>query len=138
MTKINKMTLRGFKSFASKTELLFGDRFNCILGPNGSGKSNVLDAICFVLGKSSSRALRAEKSANLVYNGGKSKKSAKEGEVSIFFDNTKGTFPTDLQQIKVTRIIKASGQSVYKINDKRRTRHEILELLSVANIDPNG
>ena len=138
LTRINKITLRGFKSFANKTELLFGEKFNCVLGPNGSGKSNILDSICFVLGKSSSRALRAEKSANLVYNGGKSKKPAKDGEVSIFFDNTKGTFPTDLQQIKVTRIIKSSGQSIYKINDKRRTRQEILELLSVAKIDPNG
>ncbi len=138
MTKINKILVKGFKSFANRTELLFGEKFNCVLGPNGSGKSNILDSICFVLGKSSSRALRAEKSANLVYNGGKSKKSAKQGEVSIFFDNSKKIFPTDMSQVKITRIIKSNGQSVYKINDKRRTRHEMLELLSLAKIDPNG
>jgi len=138
LTKINKIVMRGFKSFATKTELLFGEKFNCVLGPNGSGKSNVLDAICFVLGKSSARSLRAEKSANLVYNGGKTNKPAKAGEVSIFFDNSNNTFPTDMNQVKVTRIIKNNGQSIYKINDKRRTRHEILELLSVAKIDPNG
>ena len=69
-TKINKMVMHGFKSFAKHTEILFGPKFNCVLGPNGAGKSNVLDALCFVLGKSSSKNLRAEKSANLVYNGG--------------------------------------------------------------------
>ena len=130
--------MKGFKSFANRTEILLGDRYNCILGPNGSGKSNVLDAVCFVLGKSGARSLRAEKTANLVYNGGKKNKPAKEGEVSIFFDNTKGTFPTEDRQVKVTRIVKNDGQSIYKINDKRRTRGEILELLSVARIDPNG
>jgi len=103
-TRINKMVMQGFKSFAKHTEILFGGNFNCVLGPNGAGKSNVLDALCFVLGKSSSRDLRAEKSANLIYNGGKSKKPAKHGEVSIFFNNNKNTFPTEDPEVKITRI----------------------------------
>ena len=60
MTKILKLLMRGFKSFATKTELVMGDNFNVVLGPNGSGKSNVLDAVCFVLGKGSAKGLRAE------------------------------------------------------------------------------
>ncbi|MFH1849795.1 MAG: chromosome segregation protein SMC [archaeon] len=138
MTLIQKIVMRGFKSFALKTELLFGNRFNVILGPNGSGKSNVLDALCFVLGKSSTKGLRAEKSANLIYNGGKSKNPAKDGEVSIFFDNSKQEFPTEDSVIKITRVVKGSGQSVYKINDKTRTRQQILDLMSHANINPDG
>ena len=59
-TKINRMVMQGFKSFAKHTEIIFGEKFNCVLGPNGAGKSNVLDSLCFVLGKSSSRDLRAE------------------------------------------------------------------------------
>ena len=51
MTKINKLEMKGFKSFAKRSELIFGDNFNCVIGPNGSGKSNILDALCFVLGK---------------------------------------------------------------------------------------
>ena len=70
MTKITRLILHGFKSFAKRTEIVFGDEFNIVLGPNGSGKSNVLDAICFVLGRTSAKSLRAEKSANLIYNGG--------------------------------------------------------------------
>lgn len=138
MTKINKLEMQGFKSFAKKTELIFNDSFNCIIGPNGSGKSNVLDALCFVLGKSSSKALRAEKSSNLIYNGGKSKNPAKEGMVSIYFDNEEGEFPIKENHLKITRIIKQSGQGIYKINDKTVTRQQVLDIMSHARINPNG
>ncbi len=138
MTKINKMVLHGFKSFAKHTELVFGDDFNCVLGPNGSGKSNILDALCFVLGKSSTKSLRAEKASNLIYNGGKSKKPAKHGEISIYFDNKGKLFPTEDPEVKITRIVRPTGQSIYKINDKVRTRQQIIDLLNVAKIDPNG
>ncbi len=132
------MVMRGFKSFAKHTELVFGTDFNCCLGPNGSGKSNILDALCFVLGKSSAKSMRAERSSNLIYNGGKSKKPAKEGEVSIYFDNSHKRFPTQDPEVKITRIVRQNGQSVYKINDKTRTRQEIVDILSFAKIDPDA
>ncbi len=138
MTKINKLVMQGFKSFAKKTEVVFDDNFNCILGPNGSGKSNILDALCFVLGKTSSKSMRAEKSANLIYNGGKTKKSAKHAIVSIYFDNTEGIFPLDNKEIKISRRVKQSGSSDYKINDNKVTRTQIVELLSHARINPDG
>lgn len=138
MTKILKLEAKGFKSFAEKTEIVFGDDFNVILGPNGSGKSNCFDALCFVLGKSGAKGLRAEKSANLIYNGGKQKTPAKQGEVSIFLDNAEGTFPVKEKVVKITRIIKPSGISIYKINDEKHTRDQVLELLGSASIDPNG
>ena len=138
MTRINRLVCNGFKSFAKHTELIFGEQFNCIIGPNGSGKSNVLDALCFVLGKSSSKSLRAEKASNLIYNGGKLKNPAKQGEVSIYFDNSTHVFPTTDSEVKISRIVKQSGQSVYKINDKTVTRQQILDLLSLAKIDPDG
>ncbi|MBW2974992.1 chromosome segregation protein SMC [Candidatus Woesearchaeota archaeon] len=100
--------------------------------------SNVLDSLCFVLGKSSAKSMRAEKSSNLIYNGGKAKKPAKEGEVSIYFDNSGKRFPTEDPEVKITRIVRQSGQSVYKINDKTRTRQEVLDILSLAKIDPDG
>ncbi len=130
--------MKGFKSFNNKTEILFGNDFNCILGPNGSGKSNVLDSLCFVLGKGSSKALRAEKSANLIYNGGKTKKPSSQGEVSIFFDNRGKIFPLETEEIKITRIIRPTGASKYKINDKTRTKSQILDMMSRAKINPDG
>ena len=138
MTKINRLVIDGFKSFGKFTELEFGNNFNVILGPNGSGKSNVLDSLCFVLGKSSSKSLRAEKSANLIYNGGKTKQPSKIAEVSIYFDNKNKIFPLPEEEIKVTRLVRHDGLSKYKINGKTKTRQELIELLSSAKIDPDG
>lgn len=138
MTRITRMTLDGFKSFGKFTELLFGPDFNCVLGPNGSGKSNILDALTFVLGKSSAKSMRVEKASNLIYNGGKAKKPSKQGMVSIHFDNEKKIFPTEDKEVKITRVVRQSGQSIYKINDKVRTRQQIKDLLALARINPDG
>jgi chromosome segregation protein len=100
--------------------------------------SNILDAICFVLGKSSSKSLRAERSSHLIYNGGKSKQPAKQAEVSIFFENSDKVFPLPEDEVKVTRIVRQSGDSIYKINGKTRTRQEVTELLGSARIDADG
>jgi len=138
LTRVTKLVMQGFKSFAKKTEIVFGDDFNCILGPNGSGKSNVLDALCFVLGKKSAKSLRAEKSANLIYNGGKTKQAAKQAEVSIYFENHDEEFPVEEKEVKLTRIVKSTGVSTYKINNKTMNRIQVVELLSNARINPDG
>jgi chromosome segregation protein len=137
-TRITKLVMEGFKSFAKRTELVFDKKFSVVLGPNGSGKSNVADAICFVLGKSSSKQLRAEKSAHLIYNGGKTKQPANSAEVSIFFDNEQKFFPFEEKEIKVTRAVRKDGASKYKINNGTVTRQEVLELLRTAKINPDG
>ena len=137
-TRITRLVMHGFKSFAKRTELEFDDAFNVIIGPNGSGKSNVLDALCFVLGKSGAKGLRAEKSANLIYNGGKSKKPASRAEVAIYFDNASGVFPVPDQELKISRILTPKGTSTYKINDKTHTRQQIVDMLAAARIDPDG
>ncbi len=130
--------MKGFKSFANQTELIFGEKYNVVLGPNGSGKSNILDSLVFVLGKSGSKGLRAEKTANLIYNGGKTKQPAKEGRVSIYFDNASKVFGEGFPELKITRTVKESGQSDYEINDRKRTRQEVVEMLEKARIDPDG
>ena len=138
VTKITKLVMDGFKSFGKRVELFFSDDFNVIVGPNGSGKSNVLDALCFVLGKSSSKSLRAEKSAHLIYNGGKTKNPSKVAEVSIFFDNKNRVFPIQEDEIKLTRLVRHDGLSKYKINNKTHTRQEVIDMLSAARINPEG
>ncbi len=138
MTYIKKLKLKNFKSFAKQTELEFGNTFNTVIGPNGSGKSNIMDSLCFVLGKTSAKSMRAEKSANLIYNGGKQGQPAKEASVSIVFDNSKSIFPIKSSEVEITRIVRQNGNSIYKINDETRTRQQVLDVLSAAKIDPDG
>ncbi len=130
--------MRGFKSFAKRTELEFNNNFAVVLGPNGSGKSNVTDAICFALGTSSAKTLRAESSAKLIYHGGEKGSSAKEAEVSIVFSNEKKEFPFEGEEFTISRILKHSGQSTYKLNGKTVTRQQILDLLAAGKINPDG
>ena len=103
MTVINRITIYGFKSFAHKTDILFDGKYNCILVLNGSGKSNVGDALCFVLYWLSAKSLRAEKAANLIFNGGKDKKPASGAYVEIAFDNKSKIFPLNAEEVVVTR-----------------------------------
>lgn len=138
MTVIEKIILRGFKSFPKRVEIPFGKAFNMFLGPNGSGKSNVCDAICFVMGKSSASELRAKKSANLIYHGSKKTAPSKDAEVIIEFDNSKNTFSINENPVSISRTVKKNGQSTYRINNNVVTRQQVIDLLSSANIDPDG
>ena len=134
MTKINKLVMHGFKSFAKRTELQFTDGFNCVVGPNGAGKSNLIDALCFVLGKTSAKSLRAEKSSNLIYNGGKSKQPAKNAEVSIYFDNSQKIFPTDDAYV-ITDENDPSNQR--GLEDIHTGNLKFLKIWNANNVTPN-
>ncbi len=138
MTIIEKIHFKGFKSFAKPTDIEFGPDFSVIIGPNGSGKSNLVDGFAFVLGKTSAKQMRAEKSSNLIYNGGKSGSPAREAEVSIFFSNKEKEFPLASDTVRISRIVKQSGNSVYKINEEPMTRQQVVDVLAKAKIFPDG
>lgn len=138
MVYIKRLILDGFKTFGKRTVIDFGKDLNVVVGPNGSGKSNIGDAICFVLGRSNARTMRADRITDFIYHGGKNGTPKKSCEVSIVFDNSDRKFPLDQDEIKITRIVRKEGSSIYKINDKTRTRQEIISLLSKANINPDG
>lgn len=135
---IKRLVMHGFKSFPKKTELPFTEGINVILGPNGSGKSNVSDALCFVLGRLSIKSMRATKASNLIFLGSKVASPSKEAIVEIVFDNTDRTFTIDSNEISIKRIVRRNGQSIYKINDETKTRQDVLGLLALAGVDPNG
>ncbi len=137
MIRISKIMLKNFKSFKRLT-LPIPEGFTAIVGPNGSGKSNIVDAICFVLGRSSAKSLRAERFSDLIFNGGKSGKPAKEAEVSLFLDNSGREVPLEVSEIKITRRVDTTGNSVYRLNGRRTSRTEILDVLSYATIQPDG
>ncbi|MFZ3077422.1 MAG: AAA family ATPase [Candidatus Aenigmatarchaeota archaeon] len=138
MVRIDKIEMQGFKSFAKKTLMTFPSNFSTICGPNGSGKSNTADAVCFVLGRSSAKGLRADKMLEVIFNGGKGKQAAEFAKVAIFFDNSDKKFPMEDAQIVVSRKINRKGVSIYKLNGHTVTREKILEVLHAANIQPDG
>src|SRR3989344_5679548 len=118
MAYIKKIVMHGFKSFARKTEIPFDKGINVIIGPNGSGKSNISDAICFALGRLSVKSMRAEKAKNLIFMGSKYIKPAKEAFVEIVFDNADRSFNINSDEVRLARIVRVKGQSIYKINEE--------------------
>ena len=117
MVYIKKLVMHGFKSFPRKTEIPFTPGINVIVGPNGSGKSNVSDALCFVLGRLSSKSMRAQKSSNLIFFGTKDAAPAKEAMVEVVFDNSDNgfTLPSPAAGVSIKRIVRKNGQSIYKL-----------------------
>ena len=137
MPYIKKIELKGFKSFGPQTVKVVLDKgFTAITGPNGSGKTNIMDAVLFSLGELSTRRLRAENAAKLIFYGSEKYglEKAKMAKVIIQFDNSDGTMPVDTTTVTVSREVYRNGQSVYRLNGRRISRGHILEILSMASI----
>jgi len=148
MPYIKKLELKGFKSFGPQTVKVALDKgFTAITGPNGSGKTNIMDAALFALGELSTKRLRAENAAKLIFHGSEKAglERAKMAKVIIQFDNSDGTMPVDTATVTVSREVYRNGQSVYRLNGRRTTRTHLIEILSMAaissvsqNIIPQG
>ena len=141
---LKRVKVRNFKSFAGATEIPFQPGFTGVAGPNGMGKSNISDAILFVLGPTSSKALRAERLTHLFFNGGAAKKPATECEVSLVFENSDKLLPVEAAEVEVTRYVKLAPSdpdgyySYFYVNGKRTTQSEIDALLSHARLSGDG
>jgi chromosome segregation protein len=131
--------MTGFKSFGEKTvSIKLAPGFTCIIGPNGAGKSNVIDALCFALGRVSKKTMRAKALKDLIFAGTKSLKPATSAHVKLYFDNANREFPYDSDEIEVARVVKVQGGSKFTLNGQTATREQILNVLAQANIDPDG
>jgi chromosome segregation protein len=102
---LKQLELENFKSFGKKMSIPLLEGYTAVTGPNGSGKSNISDAILFVLGPKSSRAIRAGKLTDLIFNGGKSKQPASYTKVSLLFDNSDRMIPVESDTVKLTRLV---------------------------------
>ena len=138
MINFKRLELLGFKSFAGKTVIDFKSNFTGIVGPNGCGKSNVADAVRWVLGEMSAKALRGSKMQDVIFNGTETRKMMSYCEVSLVFDNSNHVFKTDREEVVVTRKLYRSGTSEYYLNHNICRLRDILDVMRDSGAGKDG
>ncbi len=131
---LKRLEIVGFKSFAKKTVLDFGNATTAIVGPNGSGKSNLAEAFRFALGEQSMKSMRGKRTEDLIWGGSHSMPRASRASVAVAFDNTRRSFNIDFDEVVIERAVFRDGTSEYSINGSRVRLRDVEELLSGANI----
>ena len=132
------LELQGFKSFPHKTRLTFDQAITAVVGPNGSGKSNIADAIRWVMGEQSTRALRGGKMEDVIFGGTAQRRQTGYAEVSLILDNTSHIFPMDESEVMVTRRYYRSGESEYYINRRSVRLKDVNELFMDTGMGREG
>lgn len=130
--RLISLEIQGFKSFANITHLTFGPGVTGVIGPNGSGKSNVAEAIRWVLGEQSMKALRGKERADVLYSG--HAKHALFARVTLTFDNESGRFPIQMGEISISRTLSRDGESEYAINKEPVRLIDLQQMLAEAGI----
>ncbi len=119
----------GFKSFAEKIELDIDKGITGVVGPNGSGKSNIVDAVRWVLGEQSVKALRGESSmSDVIFAGSKTRGPQTRAQVSLTFDNSDHYLNSEFDEVEIKRIVYRTGENEYYINNTRVRLKDITDL----------
>jgi chromosome segregation protein len=113
--KIKEIKLFGFKSFPGETKISLDQGITAFVGPNGSGKSNIFDALRWVFGEQSMKALRCEKIEDLIYISPDTRDDANFTEVSVTIDN-EDFFPQFGGEFEIKRKFYRSGESEFFLN----------------------
>jgi len=135
---LKNLTIRGFKSFADKTELDFKTGITAVVGPNGSGKSNISDAVRWVLGEQSVKQLRGGKMEDVIFAGTQFRRPVGQASVSLTLDNTCQTLDVPYNEVTVTRRLYRSGESEYLMNNNVVRLRDIHELFMDTGIGREG
>ncbi len=132
--RLKSLSLSGFKSFADRTVLEFHPGMTAIVGPNGCGKSNVVDAIRWVLGESSAKALRGGEMADVIFNGTDKRKPVGSAEVTLTLTGCEKDLQVEFHEVAISRRVFRDGHSEFRVNNTLCRRKDIQDLLSGTGI----
>lgn len=135
---LKSLEIQGFKTFPDKTRLTFDKGITSIVGPNGSGKSNISDAIRWVLGEQSPKAIRCSKMEDIIFNGTDNRKKQGYAEVTLTFENKDRILAFEGDEVSITRRFYRSGDSDYMINKASVRLKDIHELFMDTGLGRDG
>ncbi|MEQ9638031.1 MAG: AAA family ATPase [Devosia marina] len=134
--KFSRLKLHGFKSFSDETVLVMEPGLTGIVGPNGCGKSNLVEAMRWVMGESSYKAMRASGMDDVIFSGSGNRPARNSAEVTLVLDNSDRTAPAVLNTadvLEVTRRIERESGSVYRVNGKEVRARDVQLLFADAS-----
>ncbi|HEV7344987.1 MAG TPA: chromosome segregation protein SMC [Devosia sp.] len=132
----SRLKLHGFKSFCDETTLVMEPGLTGIVGPNGCGKSNLVEAMRWVMGESSYKAMRASGMDDVIFSGSGNRPARNSAEVTLVLDNSDRTAPAALNNadvLEVTRRIEREAGSVYRVNGKEVRARDVQLLFADAS-----
>ncbi len=139
--QFQRLRLSGFKSFVDPTEFRIEPGLTGIVGPNGCGKSNLLEALRWVMGANSAKAMRGAGMDDVIFNGAGSRPQRNHAEVTLTIDNSDHTAPVQFNQnavIEVVRRIDRGEGSTYRINGREVRARDVQLLFADASTGANS
>ena len=137
----NLLKLVGFKSFVEPTTFQIEPGLTGVVGPNGCGKSNLLEAIRWVMGANSAKAMRGAAMDDVIFNGTKSRPSRGQASVTLTIDNSAKIAPpmfNDDETLEISRTITKGSGSKYQVNGKTVRAKDIQLLFADASTGANS
>jgi len=131
---LKALKLHGFKSFADATQLHFEPGVTAVVGPNGCGKSNIADAIRWVLGEQSAKALRGGKMQDVIFEGTDGRKPSQLCEVALLLTECEKQLGSEFHEIEIMRRVHRDGQSEYFFNGQACRLRDIHKLFMDTGI----
>ncbi len=134
MLRLERMEVVGFKSFPERTVVEFPDGVTAVVGPNGSGKSNIADAINWVIGEQSARALRGRRMEDVIFAGSEARGPGGMAEVTLHLVARDEPLPDGRTRVAITRRLYRTGESEYLVDGKRVRLQDVRALLEQSRV----
>ncbi|MGA2814864.1 MAG: chromosome segregation protein SMC [Xanthobacteraceae bacterium] len=134
--KLTRLRLIGFKSFVEPTDFDIEPGLTGVVGPNGCGKSNLVEAVRWVMGEASYKAMRASEMDDVIFSGNTDRPARNHAEVSVVVDNSDRTAPAafnDTETLEVSRRIMREQGSVFRVNGREVRARDVTVLFADAS-----